>query len=138
MGVSANQALRDYKAQGGRVRRQSFLDAWRETNASFESGAKHGIDPRSLQLHRRPLPEHITNYDADRQRPKGYLYVFDMLVRESRSQRVMRKAWGVRSNRLISWRRAIERAIEEFNVAMEGSEGWTLVAVIPVEVRRFV
>lgn len=137
MGVSANQALRDFKASGGKVRRQRWLDAWRETSASIASGSRKGVDPSTLQLHRRPEQPQITSYTADRQRPKGYLYVFDMLVQEQRSGRVMRKAWGVHSKRLISWRRAIERAIEEFNTAIEGSETWTLIAVIPVEVRHF-
>lgn len=136
-GVSGAEALRRLRGAGVAIRTQSFYRAWGETKAALASWSQVAEAP----LGRRPVGAEITEYSS-RHGSRGYLYSFDVLVRNRSTGEVYYTPSGFRTNRLVRYETAMQGAVDA--IAMADPEGspeladMQVIGAVPLEVREYV
>lgn len=140
-GLSATAALRQLRApveQGGAglsIRTQTWYQAWGETTAALSR--QQAI--RGVPLGRAPTIDEVTPYSS--RGATGFLYSFDVLVRNRATGETYYTPSGFRSDRRVTYQTALQGAISAIaDAAAEGSPSAAnlqLLGALPIEVREY-
>lgn len=104
-GKSATEALRDFRAAGGRIGNSTWYRSWGQVVAALSKAG----DVSSTPHNRRPDRSLISEWDV-----KGksrYLYQVEAQIRFRGTDIVATKQMSFRSNTLVSMGRAIDEAL---------------------------
>jgi hypothetical protein len=117
-GLSANRSLTNFRAAGGAIRRQTWLNLFGEVRASLgRIGDIAGLDPNVP-----PPPGAFT--DSSWGRDGSYMYRIDVLVRRSGESEFEPRPFWYTSDDLISPWRAIEIGLDAFDAATQVGGSW--------------
>lgn len=141
-GVGPTEALRAFRApaaEGGlglRVSTQEWYRQWAQTLADLSS--RQGF--MSVNFARRPAAEQITEFTS--RRATGYLYTFDVLVKNNATGETYYTPSGFRSDKLVRFSTARQSAIDAIAAAaLDGSPSVAdldVLGAVPVSVRQYV
>lgn len=141
-GLSPTAALREFRRPveeggiGGHISTQTWYQAWGETLAALQSQQQVMQAP----LGRAPSQSEVTPYSS--RGAQGYLYSFDVLVRNRATGETYYTPSGYRSNTRVQYGTAMSGAIAAINdAAAEGSPSAAnlqVLGALPIEVRLYV
>lgn len=140
-GLSPTAALRQFRAapeEGGlglSIATQTWYRAWGETVAALQSQQQI----MQVPLGRAPTPNEVTPYSSVSAR--GYLYSFDVLVRNRATGETYYTPSGYRSSARVTYNTALNGAIAAISdAAVQGSPSAAnlqVLGALPIEVRLY-
>lgn len=141
-GLSPTAALREFRRPveeggiGGKIATQTWYQAWGETLAALQSQAL----VMQVPLGRAPSQSEVTEYSS--RGAAGYLYSFDVLVRNRATGETYYTPSGYRSSGRVQYGTAMRGAVAAIeDAAAEGSPSAAnlqILGALPVEVRLYV
>ena len=123
-GMSSSAALNAYRSAGGKIRTQSWYKLYGEAQAVIVRREAVSKAPAN----RRPLAEHITTWTTTKQR--GYSYQFEIQVRHRGTGAIESVFHAVRTDKLISYGRALARAMETFDPVKDSADYQVLGGIV--------
>jgi hypothetical protein len=140
-GLSATAGLRAFRAPadaGGLGLKVSTTEWYRQWGQTINAlAAREGF--MAVNLARRPSPEQVTQFSS--RKATGFLYTFDVLVRNNATGQTYYTPSGYRSATLVRFATAKQAALDAISkAAAEGSPSvsdLTVLGALPVEVREY-